>query len=106
MKKTLLIAGAIAFAGSLSAQIFSEDFEGGALPTGWGVTTNATDGGWNVGTEASLGSQYFPMSGNSTKFMGSKNDDCNCDKSSDFVYTADVDLSSQSGTVFLSFSQY
>ena len=32
---------------SLQAQIiFQEDFEGGALPAGWVIQSNATDGGW------------------------------------------------------------
>ena len=106
MKKTLLFAGALALASNLSAQIFSEDFEGGSMPTGWGVTTNATDGGWNVGTANSLGSQYFPMTGNNTQFAATNDDDCNCDKSDDFLYTASIDLTSQTGAVFMSYSQY
>jgi hypothetical protein len=107
MKKSLLFLGAIALAGISNAQIFSENFEGGSIPAGWNVTTNATDGGWNVGTTGTLGSTYFPMDGNSTKFAGTNDDDCNCDKSNDFLYTAAIDLSAQAGgTVFMKFKQY
>ncbi|UTW68137.1 T9SS type A sorting domain-containing protein [bacterium SCSIO 12643] len=106
MKKTLLFAGALALASNLSAQIFSEDFEGGSMPAGWGVTTNATDGGWNVGTANTLGSQYFPLTGNNTQFAATNDDDCNCDKSDDFLYTAAIDLTNQSGAVFMKYSQY
>lgn len=106
MKKHLLIAGAIAFAGSLSAQIFSEDFEGGTMPAGWAVTTMATDGGWNIGTEATIGSAYFPFSGNATNFAGTNDDDCNCDKSADFLTSADIDLTNETGAVFMSYKQY
>ena len=106
MKKHLLLAGALAFAGSLSAQIFTEDFEGGTMPTGWAVTTQATDGGWNVGTTATIGSQYFPFSGNNTQFAGTNDDDCNCDKSVDFLTSADIDLSNETGAVFMSYKQY
>ncbi len=106
MKKTLLIAGALAFAGSLSAQIFSEDFEGGTMPTGWAVTTLATDGGWNVGAAATLGSNSYPFTGNTTQFAGTNDDACNCDKSNDFLTSPAIDLTGQSGSVFLSFKQY
>lgn len=106
MKKTLLLASAALFAGSVSAQILSEDFEGGALPSGWGVTTNATDGGWSVGTSGSIGSQFFPMDGNATNFAGTNDDACNCDKGDDFLYSAAVDLTSQSGAVYLQYNQY
>lgn len=98
--------GALAFAGTLSAQIFTEDFEGGGMPTGWGVTTNATDGGWNVGNTSALGSANFPMAGNNSNFAGTNDDGCNCDKSVDFLYSADIDLTGQTGLVRMTYKQY
>ncbi len=108
-KFTLFLMAMLLVISSTSAQtiVFSEDFESGSMPAGWGQTTNATDGGWQVGDAVSLGSQFFPFSGNNTKFAGTNDDACNCDKSDDFLYTADIDLTSYSGqTVFLSFKQY
>jgi len=107
MKKLLLLAGAIAIAGVSTAQIhLSEDFEGGAMPSGWAQTTNATDGGWNFGAAGALGSTYFPFAGNNTKFAGTNDDACNCDKSADFLYTSSVDLTGVSGPVYMKYKQY
>jgi len=29
--------------------LISENFEGNNLPAGWTISTNASDGGWNMG---------------------------------------------------------
>ena len=52
---------------SLNSQA-TVDFESG-LPDGWTV-----DGGWKVGTTSTLGSEYFPFTGNDTKFVGTNDD--------------------------------
>jgi hypothetical protein len=106
MRKILLLAGAALLAGSVSAQILLEDFESGSLPSGWAITTSATDGGWNVGNSATLGSGAFPFDGNSTQFAGTNDDQCNCDKSNDFLYSSAVDLTAQTGTVYLKYNQF
>ena len=95
MKKTLLLAGAAFLASSISAQILTEDFEGGSLPNGWLVTSNAPNNAWDVGTAANLGSSYFPFTGNSTNFIGSNDDAADGDHSNDFVYTSAVDLTAE-----------
>jgi len=96
----------VAVGGSTSAQtiLMSEDFEGGALPSGWAQITSATDGGWNFGTNTALQSQYFPIDPH-TLFACTNDDACDCDKSNDNLYTMSVDLSS-STTAFLSFDSY
>src|SRR6185436_6384017 len=96
----------VAVGGSTSAQtiLMSEDFEGGALPSGWAQITSATDGGWNVGTNTALRSQYFPIDPH-TRLACTNADACDCDKSNDNLYTMSVDLSS-STTAFLSFDSY
>ena len=38
--------------------LVSEDFEGANLPSGWTISTNASDGGWNLGTNQALESQW------------------------------------------------
>ena len=48
MRNKLLLAAGL-LVGSMSAQtvFINEDFESSALPTGWSITTLATDGGYN-----------------------------------------------------------
>lgn len=95
--KCFLLSVFCAFAGmcSLSAQIiFQENFEADSFPAGWSVETQATDGGWNVGTPTALSSQYFTIAGNgSLRVAGTNDDDCNCDKSKDYLITPPLDFS-------------
>ncbi|HRI62528.1 MAG TPA: hypothetical protein PK228_22460, partial [Saprospiraceae bacterium] len=76
--KRFLLSVSCAFAGiySLPAQIlFQENFEADSLPAGWSVETQATDGGWNVGTPTALSSQYFTIAGNGSLRVAGTNDD-------------------------------
>ncbi|HUM47865.1 MAG TPA: hypothetical protein PLD84_13120, partial [Chitinophagales bacterium] len=41
--------------------IYSQDFEGTGLPSGWSQISNATDGGWKFGTNTQLQSANFPI---------------------------------------------
>jgi len=106
MKKSLLLAVGL-ITGSITAQtvFISEDFESGALPTGWSITTLATDGGYNFGTAAALSSTAFAIPDNGSKIAVTNDDGCNCDKSNDVLETKSVDLSTQS-TVFVSMDYY
>lgn len=96
MKKNLLFAAALLLGGAATAQtsIYSEDFESG-LPGTWSQTTLSTDGGWNAGNAASLSSAYFPFDPH-TNFVGTNDDDCDCDKSNDFLMTDNINLGSVS----------
>ncbi|MCD4678893.1 MAG: T9SS type A sorting domain-containing protein [Bacteroidales bacterium] len=90
---------------SLNAQtVFTEDFEGGALPAGWTIETQATDGGWLFGTASALSSQYFTI-GPHTKIAATNDDGCNCNKMNDKLITPVIDLSSYTG-LFMSFDKY
>jgi hypothetical protein len=93
--------------GFLNAQIiFEENFEGGVIPDGWMVQSSATDGGWLVGSSASISSQFFPITSNgSSGIAGTNDDDCNCDKSNEYLITPAIDLSDQS-SVILSFDAF
>lgn len=54
---------------SLTSQVIvDENFDNG-LPSGWSV-----DGGWKLGTTASLKSDYFNFGNNTTKFIGTNDD--------------------------------
>lgn len=103
MKKILLPTLCLCFfvLGSINAQIiFEENFESGSLPAGWTVQTNATDGGWNVGTAASLSTNAYTVPSNGSTGMAGTNDDaCNCDKSNDFLASASFNLSGISAAV-------
>lgn len=92
---------------SLAAQtLFTEDFESGAFPSGWEIQTNATDGGWKVGTNQALSSAYFPIADNGSGFIIGTNDDaCNCDKRDERLISPPIDLTGISGA-FLSFDAY
>lgn len=103
--RLLLVAGLLV--GGLSAQtvFINEDFESGALPTNWSITTGATDGGFKFGTAAALSSQYFPITDNGSKITATNDDDCNCDKNNELLITDSVDLSTAT-TVYASFDLY
>lgn len=95
-KFTYLLSGCLVAAGfSVSAQtvLFSEDFEGGTLPAGWTQETAATDGGWIVGSASDLSSSSFAIDDHTT-IVGTNDDDCNCDKSNDFLKSPAIDISS------------
>ncbi|MFT5166403.1 MAG: hypothetical protein ACI8P3_001634 [Saprospiraceae bacterium] len=91
----------------LQAQIlFQEDFEGGSIPTGWTIQSNASDGGWMVGTSASISSQFFPIPSNGSSGIAGTNDDaCNCNKSNEYFITPALDLSNET-TVVMRFDAY
>ena len=93
--------------GNLNAQIiFEEDFEGGIVPAEWTIQTNASDGGWKVGTAAGLSTQAFGIQDNGSTRIAATNDDaCNCNKSNEYFITPPIDLTNQS-TVVLSFDAY
>jgi hypothetical protein len=106
MRNKLLLAAGL-LVGSMSAQtvFINEDFESSALPTGWSITTLATDGGYNFGTAAALSSTAFAIPDNGSKITATNDDDCNCDKSNDVLETKAVDLSTQS-SVYVSMDYY
>ncbi len=94
MKKILFfcLLGAV-FSLSANAQVLvAEDFEGGALPSGWAIQTNASDGGWNFGAGPDLASQYWPLPDNGSIVAATNDDACNCDKSADYLILPAVDV--------------
>ncbi len=86
--------------------IFSEDFESGQLPDGWLIQSNASDGGWVVGTPSGLSSQYFTFLSNGSNYIiGTNDDDCNCDKSNEYLITPLLDFTDHSALI-LKFDAY
>src|SRR5882724_4202240 len=105
MKKTLLIVPALILAamGTMRAQavIYSEDFEGTsgtAIPGTWSQTMATGSDGWMSGTSSTLSCTYFPMASH-TRFLATNDDECNCDKSNDFLKTSTIDLSTATAPV-------
>ena len=72
------------------AVIFSEDFEGGAMPTGWSEQLGAATDGWTFNTDAS--SEYWEIPAHTT-YAAINDDKCNCDMSDVWLITPAVDLS-------------
>ena len=84
--------------------LISEGFEGSTLPAGWTVSTNATDGGWILGTSQTIESQWWSVAPHGN-IIGTNDDDCDCDKSMDYLIMPPVDLSASS-VVALQFENY
>jgi hypothetical protein len=101
MKRWLLaICSLFIFSAGTYAQLLSEDFEGG-IPADWQISTLATDGGWNSGTAADLGSAYWTFDDNGSTVVATNDDDCNCDKSMDYLITPELDFTDLSGPVLI-----
>jgi polyhydroxybutyrate depolymerase len=107
MKIIFLLAIAITLsAPRLSGQtiLLEEDFEAAAFPVGWTQATNATDGGWLLGTNISLQSQWWSIATHGN-FIATNDDECDCDKTVDYLIMPPLDLSSLTSAV-LQFQSY
>ena len=92
--------------GTLHSQniLINENFEGSSLPAGWSITTNATDGGWNLGTNQTIESQWWSVAPHGN-IIGTNDDDCDCDTSMDYLIMPPLDLSA-STVIALQFENY
>jgi polyhydroxybutyrate depolymerase len=84
--------------------LLSEDFENGTLPPGWTQQTNATDGGWLLGTNTQLQSQYWDITDHGN-IIATNDDECDCDKSEDYLIMPPLNLATVSGAI-LQFENY
>ena len=84
--------------------ILSEDFEGDVLPLDWSQSSNASDGGWIIGTDVELESEYWTIAEHGN-FIATNDDDCDCDKSEDYLITPGLDLSTTTSAV-MQFANY
>jgi hypothetical protein len=85
---------------TIASTYYSEDFEGGSTPAGWTIQTSASDGGWLYGDAAFHSSAYAPIPTH-TNFMGTNDDACNCDKSSDRLISPAYDFTGISAPVLV-----
>ena len=85
---------ALSLSASLASQtvLLQEGFDGYGLPAGWSQQTLASDGGWLVGDNQSLQSQWWSIAPHGS-FMATNDDGCDCDKSADYLILPELDLS-------------
>ncbi len=83
-----------------------EDFEGGAIPDGWGMTTNAADcygwEGWIITTDGT--SAYWEVPAGDGYYAVSNDDQCNQDGSVDYLWMPEADFSG--GAAALTFRSF
>jgi Outer membrane protein Omp28/Secretion system C-terminal sorting domain len=92
MKKVLLYIPMVLAGLAASAQTYyQEDFTAG-IPSGWAQTTLATDGGWLAETATAGSSTSFAIPAATGNILATNDDQCNCDKSNDFVHTQAISL--------------
>lgn len=88
--------------------LLSEDFEDNEMPASWSQTTNANDGGWLLGTNTDLQSDWFSISPHGN-IIATNDDACgetpDCDKSIDYLITPVLDFSNIDNIV-LQFENY
>lgn len=108
LKKLLFAVALVVFASAMSAQTFiwEENFDAAAsLPAGWTQVTSASDGGWKIGKPGDLSSSFFGVPDRPGNVAVTNDDGCGqtCNKSNDLLITPAIDLSAQSGGLFLAF---
>ena len=100
MKKSILFFLLLFVITSINAQtLLEENFEGSTLPDGWTQQTLATDGGWIMGTAASLESQFWAITDNGSRIIATNDDGCNCNKSEDYLILPVLDFSDSQAPV-------
>lgn len=106
MKNLAVVLCTLFIYGTVHSQniLIDEDFEGSSLPIGWSISTNASDGGWNLGTNQNIESQWWSVAPHGN-IIGTNDDDCDCDKSMDYLIMPPMDFSS-SVAVALQFENY
>jgi|GEM_PF-1703915 len=94
--------------------IFVEDFESMALPTGWTLSQDPNSVGWEFGNASALGSDFFNIDGSNATGMAASNDDKHDDNTAtanvadkDLLITPAIDLTPYAGAgVFLSIDYF
>lgn len=104
--KTIFILSLFLASTNLSGQtiLVDENFDVGTFPSGWTQTSNATDGGWLMGNNNSLQSQWWSIAAHGN-FIATNDDACDCDKTLDYLIMPPLDLSTLTSAV-LQFESY
>ena len=105
MKTIILLAIALSTTNLFGQTILvDENFDGATFPIGWTQTSNATDGGWLMGNNSSLQSQWWSIAAHGS-FIATNDDACDCDKTLDYLIMPPLDLSAITSAV-LQFESY
>jgi len=104
--KTIFILSLFLASTNLFGQtiLVDENFDVGTFPAGWTQTSNATDGGWLMGNNNSLQSQWWSIAAHGN-FIATNDDACDCDKTMDYLIMPPLDLSTLTSAV-LQFESY
>lgn len=73
-------------------EFLNETFSGTSIPDGWTQETSATDGGWKAGSATALSSEFWTIPPHDGNMAATNDDECNCDKSNDFLISPEIDL--------------
>ena len=84
--------------------LLAEDFESSTLASGWSQQTLANDGGWLLGTNTMLESDWWSIAPHGN-FIATNDDACDCNKSADYLILPPLDLSA-SEAALLQFDIY
>ena len=92
MKTIIFLAIALSTTNLFGQTILvDENFDGATFPIGWTQTSNATDGGWLMGNNSSLQSQWWSIAAHGS-FIATNDDACDCDKTMDYLIMPPLDL--------------
>jgi hypothetical protein len=82
----------------------TEDFEDSSFPDGWSQQTQSSDGGWLLGVNSDLQSDWWSIAPNG-HFIATNDDGCDCDKSEDYLILPPFNFS-ENEAVMLQFEAY
>jgi polyhydroxybutyrate depolymerase len=85
-------------------ELLSEAFDDAALPDGWSQQTLSDDSGWIGGDNTGLQSDWWDIAPHGD-FIATNDDECDCDKSADYLIMPPLNLAAVEG-LLLSFASY
>ena len=103
---TFIISTLLISTYSLQSQniLLSDGFDGIGVSNDWEQQTLASDGGWIIGDNSSLQSEWWSIQPHGN-FVATNDDQCNCNKSADYLILPTFNLNGIEA-VILSFSSY
>jgi len=84
--------------------LIQEGFDDDMLPEGWSQQTQSSDGGWLNGDNSTLQSEWWDIEPHGD-FIATNDDECDCDKSADYLVLPALNLENIDG-LLLSFASF
>jgi hypothetical protein len=84
--------------------LIQEGFDDDMLPEGWSQQTQSSDGGWLNGDNSTLQSDWWDIEPHGD-FIATNDDECDCDKSADYLVLPAFNLENIDG-LLLSFASF